>query len=124
MELEAQCLLIRDFMMAVAPAVTAHSLETGASMIENAGMILECSMQLAARYNELHETLSAPPQNPAPAQNPAQKRQPQTGAPTAPVHKTQARVPVPKSEVPDLRSPGSGRPSPLSPDWEPPDPYR
>lgn len=117
MDVDAQSELIRQFMVAVAPQVIVHCLGNELSMTNAAAFTLEASMQLAARYNELCETLTAPPQDPASPQ--LQK----AGKSTEAIHKTQARIPVAKPEVSDLRSSGSRRPSPLSPDWRPPSAY-
>lgn len=116
MDVEAQAQLVREFMLAIAPQVVTYSLDAGLSMSEAAALTLECSMQLAARYNELHETLTAPPPDPA------KTYQPKASSPTPGVHKAQARIPIDPYRVPDM--PGSEeqrRPSPLSPDWRPPE---
>jgi hypothetical protein len=118
MELGDQVLLIREFMLAVAPEVTSFSLETGAGMVENAALTLECSMQLAARYNELHETLTAA------SQNPAQESESETPYPAAPVRGRQTQIPPPESTLSDLyRSQQPGRAPPQPPSREPPSPY-
>jgi hypothetical protein len=119
MELADQVQLIREFMVAVAPRVTSHSLETGAGMIENAALTLECSMQLAARYNELHETLhlSAP-------KNPVEEDQLETPYSAASVQYPQRQIPIPKSVLSDLRQSPEPRGSPSRPpSREPPSPY-
>ena len=116
MEVEAQCDLIRQFMVAIAPEIVRHSLENGTSMIQSAALTLEAAMVLSARYNELHETLTATPAHPA------QKSQQKTASSTPGVLRQQARIPVEKSQVSDLRSSQEpGRPSPLSPAWRPPE---
>lgn len=119
MELGDQVQLIREFMVAVAPQVTSHSLEIGAGMIENAALTLECSMQLAARYNELHETLhrSAP-------QNPVEEDQLQAPHSATSVPHPQTPIPAPKSSLSDLcRLPEPRRSSSQPPTREPPSPY-
>jgi hypothetical protein len=118
MEVGEQVLLIREFMLAIAPEVTSHSLETGAGMVENAALTLECSMHLAARYNELYETLTSAPQDPA------QEDQRQAPYSAAPVRPTQRQIPIPESQLSDLR--GSSelrRAPPVTPPREPPSPY-
>jgi hypothetical protein len=118
MELGEQVQLIREFMVAVAPQVTSHSLETGAGMIENAALTLECSMQLAARYNELHETLTAAPKNSI------EEDIGQTPYSGAPVRHPQTRIPAPESQLSDLYRSPEPRRSPSQPSSrEPPSPY-
>jgi hypothetical protein len=118
MELADQAQLIREFMLAIAPQVTSHSLETGTGMIENAALTLECSMQLAARYNELHETLTATPKNSI--------EEDQLEAPhsNAPVRHSQTQISTRISQMPDLyRSPEPRRAPPQPSRGEPPSPY-
>jgi hypothetical protein len=118
MELADQVQLIREFMLQVAPQVTSHSLETGAGMIENAALTLECSMQLAARYNELHETLTAAPKDST------QEDIGQTPYSAASVRYPQRQIPIPKSVLSDLRqSPEPGRSPSQPPSRETPSPY-
>jgi hypothetical protein len=118
MELADQVQLIREFMVAVAPQVTSHSLETGAGMTENAALTLECSMQLAARYNELHETLSSA------AKNSIDEDIGQTPYSAASVQYPQTQIPIPKSVLSDLRQSPEPRRSPSQPpSREPPSPY-
>jgi hypothetical protein len=118
MELADQVQLIREFMVAVAPQVTSYSLETGAGMIENAALTLECSMQLAARYNELHETLSSAPKNSI------EENHFQAPQPAATVRHPQTRIPTPESQLSDLCRPPEPRRSPSQPpSRELPSPY-
>ena len=96
MEVDTQAQLIREFMLAVAPSITRYSLETGAGVIENASLVLEWSMQLAARYNELYEMLTST------AQDSPQTLESKTSTPTARVRSPQARIPLDPYNVPDL----------------------
>lgn len=125
MEALAQSELIRQFMVAIAPQVTSHSLEIGWNPSENAEIVLECSMQLAARYNELHETLTVAPQNTAQTQDPDQAGERQTQGPVSGIRKAQARIPLKPSDVSGVqRTPLTHRPSPEPPTREPPSPYQ
>lgn len=126
MEALAQCELIRQFMVAVAPQVTSHSLEIGADMGENAALVLEASMQLAARYNELYETLTTTaPQDSTQTQDPDQAGQRQAQDPASGIRKAQARIPASPPDVSGLRrTPIAHRSSPEPTPREPPSPYR
>ena len=118
MDVDAQADLIREFMLAIAPVVTKYSLESGSGVTECAMLTLECSMHLAARYNELCETLTAQTQNSAPSSKQ------QTPSTTSGIPKAQARIPLKQSDVPRMPEESEhGRTSPLLPSWKPPSAY-
>lgn len=115
---EPQLELIRAFMLAIAPQVSAHSLEIGADGVQNASVTLGWSMQLSARYHELYETLVAAPQD-------SLETKIQKGSSSgSTVHQAQARIPVEPSPLPSLPKRDGGGHSPQTRSQRDPlDPY-
>jgi hypothetical protein len=98
-----QLKLMREFMLAIAPVVTAHHLDQGGfTPSETAKTVLEWSMHLSSQFAACHDAFHATPEN-APKTNAIKAVERETGTTAAAVQQAGTGLSPGAPDVSNLR---------------------